>query len=205
MNMHRRQRLAGGIAVMGIGVVVALGSASATHAQSSAPLLSVYRTASGSAEQVAISGSGFTPGGSVSIEILDRTSGVVLATTSLQATTSTVQVGSSVAAPLACTPVQVASSGAGFPQGDSMTKVAGGSWGSQPSPCVGGLPCKPLPPGAGALPGVPQCQTAVVPVPQPGCAGDGGITTSVQVASTDSLLVEAIDTATGAATSQVAL
>jgi hypothetical protein len=223
-----------GLAVLGIGTVAAIGGASAAHAQSISPLLNAYRTSAGSAEQVAISGSGFTPGGGVTIEILDRTSGAVLATTSLQATASTAQSWYASGTQLVCTPItvlplqgaysavtgsdkQVTIGGAGLPPGGSVTKVAGGSWDNQPPSCAGGMPCylpslgmggmlgNQPPPDADGKARVLQCHTEFVSVPQTAYVGGGDIATTVDVASTDSLTVEAIDTATGTVTSQVAL
>jgi hypothetical protein len=222
MSKHRGQRIAVGLAVLGIGAVAAIGSASAAHAQSISPLLSAYRTSAGSAEQVAISGSGFTPGGGVTIEVLDRTSGAVLATTSLQATASTAQSGYISGTQLVCEPIlfsplrseygtasggaeQAAISGSGFTAVGGVTKAAGGDWDSVPPPCAGEMPCYRPSLGIGGMQGVLQCRTELASVPQTTYVGGGGIATVVDVASTNGLMVEAIDTATGAATSQVAL
>jgi hypothetical protein len=233
MNMHRGQRIAVGLSVLGLGAVAAIGGGSAAHAQSGSPLLSVYRSVSGSAEQVVISGSGFSPGSSLTIEIVDRMSGAVLATTSLQATAGTAQSGyirepQLVCGPIAVSPLQGAYGtasgsanphaigGSVFAPGGSVTKVAGGNWDfCTAPPCMsyaagsvakvaGGNWDSQPPPGTGGNPGLPPCQIAVDSVPQTTYVGGGDIATTVDVASTDSLTVEAIDSASGAVISQVA-
>jgi hypothetical protein len=198
MNMHRRQRIAVGLTLVGLGAVAALGGGAAAHAQSGSLLLSAYRSVSGSAEQVVISGSGFSPGSSLTIEVLDRTSGAVLATTSVQATAGTLQSGyitepQPVCTPLVVSPLHGAYGGSAFAPGGGVIKVGGGNWESKPLPGAGGnWDCQ------------PQCQFEVVSVPQTTYLGGGYIATSVEVASTDSLTVEAIDTASGAVISQAA-
>jgi hypothetical protein len=222
MNMHRGHRIAVGLSVVGIGALIALGGGTAAHAQSGSPLLSAYRTVSGSAEQVVLSGTGFSPGGSVTIEILDQRSGVVLATTSLQATASTAQWGygadpQPACWPLVVSPLQGAIGGSSLAPRGSVNKVAGGyqnfckeppcaSFAVRSAPMVaGGAWISQLPRGAGGKPGLPQCMAEAVSVPQTTYVGGGDIAGTVEVASTDSVVVEAIDTSTSAEISQVAL
>jgi hypothetical protein len=223
MNMHRGQRIAVGLSLVGLGAVAVLGGGSAAHAESGSLLLSAYRSVSGSAEQVVISGSGFSPGSSLTIEILDRTSGAVLATTSVQATAGTVQSGYITEPQPVCTPIVVsplhgaygtASGSAGqdaiggysFTPGGSATKVAGGSWDfCMKSPCASYAAGSVTKVAGGNWDCQPQCQFDFVSVPQTTYVGGGYVATSVEVASTDSLTVEAIDTASGAVISQAAV
>ncbi|HWE63791.1 MAG TPA: hypothetical protein VHB98_18920 [Chloroflexota bacterium] len=161
MYKQQRRRVAMGLAVVGIVCGASIGLAPSAHAQSIEAGVTASVTLAGSTDVVSVNGSGFTPGGTVTIYVYDSTTGALLQTVPVQAS-------GGVAA---------------------ITYVA------EPEQVCTTVPDGPL-----------NCQIELVSVPQTTTVVGGAIATSVSLpATTDTLVVEAVDAATSVLSNQVIL
>jgi hypothetical protein len=213
-----------------------------------APALTASATLIGTTEQIAVSGSGFTPGGTVTLSVIDQTTGTLLQSTPVQASvgtptttyvTETVWVPTYAPAPgpycqpgYVCQPVYSAQAAPSCqvvhpPSGEILTFCFNQSTQFCPpgqlcqptqfcppgyTPQIGytGQFCQPTQfcqPGVPCYPGQPvQYCLQTVSVPVTTYVGGGMFSTIVVVPyTTDTLLVEATDTAIGLISNPVLL
>ena len=186
MQRHTILYAALGLALLGAIGVTGFGFVPTAHAQSVAPWVTASITVSGGTDQISFNGSGFTPGGTVNIYVYDSNTGALLQVIPVQANVGAPTTMYGTETQWVCT----ARPGAPYP--------------GQP-----GQPGYPYP----GQPGQPRhhgrhgqnCQLQTVSIPQTTSNG-GVVATNFSLPyTTDELVVEGVDAATGVLSNQVML
>jgi len=209
MTSHTGKRLALGLVLACTAGLAASGYSPVVHAAATAPTLSASITAYGSSDQISVTGSGFTPGGTINVNVVDAGTGTVLSTTSWQASTGTATVTYASESVLVCNPN--GATGYPTPKWNPLT----GTWQYFPPGYTGQIAPVPYTAEPGSVNGYgygygygQACQYQTVNIPQTAYTGGGELSTNFSVAvpsTTASVLVEASDMSTGVTSNQVAI